>query len=86
VATQNGKALRTLEEEKAEMATQTIEIPSPCPNCGGALLPGRAFCRPSCRVRFEWRQRPRSLFETEVTLESEWETAEPRDQPRPGKR
>jgi len=46
--------------------------PGGCPHCGGARLPGRAYCRPSCRVRFEWRQHQRGLFEADRPLESEW--------------
>jgi hypothetical protein len=45
----------------------------PCPGCGAPVLPGRVFCRPSCKARHEHREaqhRPR-LFAT-LDLESEW--------------
>jgi hypothetical protein len=49
-----------------------------CPGCGFAeVLPGRVYCRPSCRVRHQWRQREVErqraplLFQPAMTLESE---------------
>ena len=44
-------------EGMAEMATTKTVAPTKCPGCGGALLPGRKFCRPSCRARAEDRRR-----------------------------
>jgi hypothetical protein len=41
-----------------------------CPECGGELLPHRRFCRPSCRARFEHRDRP--LLIPALTMESEF--------------
>ena len=46
-----------------------------CPGCGADVtLPGRVFCRPSCRARHEWRERqaqPSMLLLGDV-LDSEW--------------
>jgi hypothetical protein len=46
-----------------------------CPGCGGDVtIPGRVYCRPSCRVRHEWRDRRStpSLFTLGAELQSEW--------------
>jgi hypothetical protein len=46
-----------------------------CPGCGNPNVPpGRVFCRPSCRARYEHRERERepSLFPRELSMESEW--------------
>jgi hypothetical protein len=45
-----------------------------CPGCGNANVPpGRVFCRPSCRAKYEHRERQREplLFPHELTMESE---------------
>lgn len=46
-----------------------------CPGCGGEVtIPGRVYCRPSCRVRAEYRDRQvtPSLLTLGDALESEW--------------
>jgi hypothetical protein len=41
-----------------------------CPGCGSTeVLPGRIYCRPSCRAKHQWRQaqaRPRLPFVDDV--------------------
>ena len=47
---------------------------SVCPGCGSTdVLPGRTFCRPTCKARHQWQraQRERPLFD-EQPLKSEW--------------
>jgi predicted nucleic acid-binding Zn ribbon protein len=55
---------------------QTVISPETfvCPGCGTANVPpGRVFCRPSCRARYEHRERQREprLFPAVLSLESE---------------
>ena len=47
-----------------------------CPVCGTALPPRRTFCRLSCRIEADKRNRRLPL--TELTLESEWPAAKAR--------
>ena len=45
-----------------------------CPGCGVPVPPGRLFCRPSCRLRYERRTRPPTLPGLfPLTLDSEFE-------------
>ena len=53
---------------------------APCPGCGSTdVLPGRTFCRPSCKARHEHRERQAApaLFNLGVALRSEWPDDEP---------
>ena len=46
-----------------------------CPGCGSTeVLPGRVFCRPSCKARYEHRERQANpaLFSLGDSLQSEW--------------
>ena len=46
-----------------------------CPGCGStAVLPGRLYCRPSCKAKHEHRERQQrpSLFSLGDSLQSEW--------------
>jgi hypothetical protein len=34
---------------------------SPCPGCGSPnVLPGRVYCRPTCKARAQWREGQRA--------------------------
>lgn len=57
------------------MTTQT------CPGCGSPVtLPGRTFCRPSCRAKHQHRQAPPTLplLDPEAVLDPELPPARPR--------
>ena len=48
-----------------------------CPGCGSPdVLPGRLYCRPSCKARHEHleRQQRPSLLTGLTVLDSEWPT------------
>ena len=46
-----------------------------CPGCGSTeVLPGRVFCRPSCKARYEHRERQRApALPLDGELDSEWQ-------------
>ena len=47
----------------------------PCPGCGSpSVLPGRVYCRPTCKARHQWqrgRERPLPLLALGEPLENE---------------
>ena len=52
--------------------------PRRCPGCDAPVTPPRVFCKLSCRLRHEFRERERlpRLFPREMTLNSEWPAAD----------
>lgn len=60
----SGKTRERLEEKR---------LAASCPGCGSdSILPGRIYCKPSCRARAQWRAaqgKPRPLFDFEPESE-----------------
>ncbi len=39
-----------------EAGSHVRRSPAQCPGCGStAVLPGRVYCRPSCKAKHQWR-------------------------------